>query len=63
MFVTKLLERQDARRLRAEGMPYEKIATTLGVSVGSAYLWTSDIELTPRAIQEYADFDEPAWLD
>lgn len=45
-FVTKPLERQDARRLRAEGMPYKKIAATLGVSVGSAYLWASDIELT-----------------
>jgi hypothetical protein len=48
MFVTKILERQDARRLRAEGMPYKKIAEVLGVSVGSAYLWTSDIELTPE---------------
>ncbi|HEU4488995.1 MAG TPA: hypothetical protein VFS38_06870 [Actinomycetota bacterium] len=44
--MAKPLERQDARRLRVEGMPYKKIAATLGVSVGSAYLWTSDIELT-----------------
>jgi hypothetical protein len=29
-------------------MPYRKIAAMLDVSVGSAYLWTSDIELTPE---------------
>lgn len=44
----KAEERQRARRLRAEGLPYKKIAAALGVSVGSAHLWTSDIELTPE---------------
>jgi hypothetical protein len=45
-----LVTRAEARRLRAEGVPYKRIAAALGVSVGSAYLWTSDIELTPEQI-------------
>jgi hypothetical protein len=59
-------ELEKAWHLRSSGMPYKRIATALGVSVGSAFLWTSDIELTDEqlgAIQEYAGFDEPAWLD
>ena len=39
-------EREKARRLRGQGVPYKRIAAGLGVSVGSAFLWTSDIELT-----------------
>lgn len=41
-----LLERAHARRLRASGQPYKRIAAQLGVSVGSVHLWTKDIELT-----------------
>lgn len=37
--------------MRSEGVPYKRIAAALGVSVGSAYLWTSDIELTPEQIE------------
>jgi Homeodomain-like domain len=44
--MTKPLERQKARELRAAGMPYKRIAAHLGVSPSSAYVWTSDIELT-----------------
>jgi hypothetical protein len=47
----KPLEHRQARQLRAEGLPYKKIAAALGVSVGSAYLWTHDIELTPEQIE------------
>jgi hypothetical protein len=47
MFVTKPLEQAKARGLRAEGMPYKRIAALLEVSPSSAYNWTSDIELTP----------------
>lgn len=32
--------------LRAKGLPYKRIAARLGVSPGSVYLWTSDIELS-----------------
>jgi hypothetical protein len=42
----KLEERVKARELRSAGLPYKKIAAQLGVSVGSAFLWTKDIELT-----------------
>jgi hypothetical protein len=31
-------------------MPYKRIAAELGVSVGSAFLWTSDIELTEEQL-------------
>lgn len=44
-------ERDDARRLRSKGMPYKRIAAELGVSVGSAFLWTSDIELTNEQLE------------
>jgi hypothetical protein len=44
-------EREQARRLRGQGMPYKRIAAELGVSVGSAFLWTSDIELTKEQLQ------------
>jgi hypothetical protein len=32
-------------------MPYKRIAAALGVSVGSAYLWSHDIQLTPEQIE------------
>ena len=32
-------------------MPYKRIAAELGVSVGSAFLWTSDIELTNEQLE------------
>ena len=41
-------KRQETRRLRAEGMPFKRIAAVLRISVGSAHLWTKDIELTPE---------------
>ena len=47
MFVTQAAAQAKARTLRAEGMPYKRIATLLGVSPSSAYEWTNDIELTP----------------
>jgi hypothetical protein len=42
----KPAEREAARRLRAEGKPYKRIAAELEVSVNSVYRWTRDIELT-----------------
>jgi hypothetical protein len=44
-------EREKARHLRGEGVPYKRIAAELGVSVGSAFLWTSDIELTTEQLE------------
>lgn len=46
--VPKVHERQEARRLRREGVPYKRIAEKLGVAVSSVYSWTSDIGLTPE---------------
>jgi hypothetical protein len=49
MFVVpKPAERRQARLLRADGLPYKRIAARLGVSVGSVHRWTRDIELTPE---------------
>jgi len=64
-------EREQARRLRSEGMPYKRIAAELGVSVGSAFVWTRDIEplhsSRPAAEQReeahrqsHADFEQRA---
>ena len=44
--MTKPMEREEARRLRAGGMPYKRIAAQLGVSVSSAHFWTKDLQLT-----------------
>jgi hypothetical protein len=44
-------ERERARQLRSQGMPYKRIAAELGVSVGSAFLWTSDIPLTKKQLE------------
>jgi hypothetical protein len=47
MFVhARLAEHEQARSLRAQGMPYKRIAARLDVSVNSAYRWTKDIQLT-----------------
>lgn len=44
----RALEHRQARELRQQGHPYKRIAATLDVSVGSAFEWTRDIELTPE---------------
>jgi hypothetical protein len=44
-------ELDTARHLRSQGMPYKRIAAELGVSVGSVFLWTSDIELTNEQLE------------
>ena len=44
--MAKPLKRAQARALRQSGLPYKRIAARLGVSPGSVYLWTKDIELT-----------------
>jgi hypothetical protein len=36
-----------ARELRRAGTPYKRIAAALGISPGTAFAWTKDIELTP----------------
>jgi len=48
--MAKPLERKKARTLRKEGLPYKRIAARLGVSPGSVYLWTKDIELTEEQV-------------
>lgn len=42
--------REEARRLRREGVSVRDIAQTLGVSKGSVSVWVRDIELTPEQI-------------
>lgn len=44
----KLREREEARRLRAEGLVLTDIAERLGVSKSSVSVWVRDIDFTPR---------------
>ncbi|MGH8885187.1 MAG: hypothetical protein ACRDYX_08455 [Egibacteraceae bacterium] len=44
----KLVEQEHARKLRAEGMTLNEIATALGVAKSSASLWVRDVEFEPR---------------
>jgi hypothetical protein len=44
MAARKLLEQQEARRLRSEGKALRSIALELGVSLGSVSLWTRDVD-------------------
>lgn len=53
----KPVERARARELRADGLPYRRIARELHISVNSAYRWTNDIELTP--LQKQANLRGP----
>jgi hypothetical protein len=47
----KQREYREACRLRSEhGTPYKRIASQLGISVATAYAWTSDIELTEEQL-------------
>jgi uncharacterized protein YjcR len=43
----KLAEREQARRLRASGLPLVDIATILGVSKSSVSLWVRDVAIEP----------------
>jgi hypothetical protein len=49
MFVTKIEERREARRLRSEGWSVRRIARELGVAVSSVSVWVRDIERPPPA--------------
>jgi hypothetical protein len=44
----KLAEREQARRLRATGLPMTDIAARLGVSKSSVSLWVRDVAFEPR---------------
>jgi Homeodomain-like domain-containing protein len=44
----KLAEREQARRLRAAGLPMAEIAALLGVSKSSVSLWVRDVAFEPR---------------
>jgi hypothetical protein len=44
----KVVERERARELRAEGWPLAAIAAELGVSKGSVSVWVRDVAFTPR---------------
>jgi hypothetical protein len=44
----KLGEREQARRLRATGLPMAEIAARLGVSKSSVSLWARDVAFEPR---------------
>jgi hypothetical protein len=51
MFVTKHVERIEARRLRAEeGHSIKEIANEVGVSISSVSIWCRDIELRPEHV-------------
>lgn len=55
----KSQEQVAARVMRADGLPLRKIATALGVSLSSAWLWTRNVAL-PETKAEPAPADEPA---
>jgi hypothetical protein len=44
----KVVERERARKLRAQSRTLEEIATELGVSKSSVSLWVRDVEFVPR---------------
>ena len=44
----KLVEREQARRLRASGLPMAEIAARLGVSRSSVSLWARDVPFEPH---------------
>jgi hypothetical protein len=44
-------EREEARRLRAGGMPFKRIAKRLGIPVSTVHCWSRDIELSPEQMQ------------
>jgi AcrR family transcriptional regulator len=44
----KVMQREHARLLRADGMTMQDIAQRLGVSKSSVSLWTRDVEFVPR---------------
>ena len=44
----KLVEREEARRLRAGGATLHEIASALGVSKSSVSIWVRDVPFTPR---------------
>ena len=49
---------QNARKLRAYGLTHREITESLGVGLGSAWLWTKDISLNAKqkiAVQERRD--------
>jgi hypothetical protein len=46
----KLAEREQARRLRATGLPIADIAARLGVSKSSVSLWVRDVAFEPRPL-------------
>jgi hypothetical protein len=48
----KVFEQDEARRLRAVGVPMKQIAARLGVSPGSVHLWTSDIPISDAQLKE-----------
>jgi hypothetical protein len=49
--MARVPEREAARVLRAQGMPYKRIAAQLRVSVGFVHEWTKDIRLSPEQIE------------
>jgi hypothetical protein len=58
VFVTKLAERLEARRLRAQdGASIKEIARALEVSVSSVSVWVRDIELRPEHAARLAALD------
>jgi transposase len=46
----KLAEREQARRLRATGLPMADIAARLSVSKSSVSLWVRDVAFEPRPL-------------
>ncbi len=51
----KIIEKQEARRLRAFGYSINEIVGRVGVSKSSASLWVRDIELTSKQRQQLSE--------
>jgi hypothetical protein len=58
----KLAEREQARRLRATGLPMADIAARLGVSKSSVSLWVRDVAFDPRPLVTRGRRREPNTL-
>lgn len=55
--MTRFLEREKARSLRAEGKSYSEIKAVLGISKGTLSEWLKDMPLRPEQIRQLRDLN------
>ncbi|OGG79409.1 hypothetical protein A3A39_00415 [Candidatus Kaiserbacteria bacterium RIFCSPLOWO2_01_FULL_54_13] len=55
--MTRFLDREKARTLRAQGKSYSEIKSTLGVSKGTLSEWLKDMPLAPEQIRRLRDLN------